>query len=210
MKKKYIILFSSILLLVILAVFITLEIINMNNKDDFQKSSVNIYTINKEKEKNEKDKVEEQKKLWENEEELYITINNNVINCCKNKQNWIFEDNTSIDYMKSYFNKLWNELQIQTLHFTQNEYALITLQLSRYGYPYDDLDFTILETLTYKENGTYEVMYSDPFYYKNENKNKMISINTANKGKSILGYKILIKGENNTFEKYYLYKIDVQ
>lgn len=96
------------------------------------------------------------------------------------------------------------------MEFDLNENVLANLQISRLGYPSDDLNFTILETVSFRENGTYEIMYSSPFYYKNENENKMISINTANKGKSILCYKILITDENNTFEKYYLYKIDVQ
>lgn len=217
MKKKYIILFSFILLLVILAVFITLEIINMNNKNKFKESTISLNSINKEKkskqkelEEQEKVKIEEQEKLWEKGEELYMTINNKTITCCKNVQYLSIDENSSKDYKNSYFNQLWNELKTEILEFDLNENVLANLQISRLGYPSDDLNFTILETVSFRENGTYEIMYSSPFYYKNENKNKMISINTANKGKSILGYKILITDENNTFEKYYLYKIDVQ
>ena len=217
MKKKYIILFSFILLLVILAVFITLEIINMNNKNKFKESTISLNSINKENkakqkelEDQEKVKIEEQEKLWEKGEELYMTINNKTITCCKNVQYLSIDENSSKDYKNSYFNQLWNELKTEILEFDLNENVLANLQISRLGYPSDDLNFTILETVSFRENGTYEIMYSSPFYYKNENKNKMISINTANKGKSILGYKILITDENNTFEKYYLYKIDVQ
>ena len=217
MKKKYIILFSFILLLVILAVFITLEIINMNNKDKFKESTISLNSINKENkakqkelEEQEKIEIEEQEKLWEKGEELYMTINNKTITCSKNVQYLSIDENSSKDYKNSYFNQLWNELKTEILEFDLNENVLANLQISRLGYPSDDLNFTILETVNFRENGTYEIMYSSPFYYKNENKNKMISINTANKGKSILGYKIIITDENNTFEKYYLYKIDVQ
>ena len=217
MKKNIIILFSFILLIVILAVFITLEIINMNNKDKFKESTISLNSINKEKktkqkelEDQEKVKIEEQEKLWEKGEELYMTINNKTITCSKNVQYLSIDENSSKDYKNSYFNQLWNELKTEILEFDLNENVLANLQISRLGYPSDDLNFTILETVSFRENGTYEIMYSSPFYYKNENKNKMISINTANKGKSILGYKILITDENNTFEKYYLYKIDVQ
>ncbi len=149
MKKKYIILFSFILLLVILAVFITLEIINMNNKNKFKESTISLNSINKEKkskqkelEEQEKVKIEEQEKLWEKGEELYMTINNKTITCSKNIQYLSIDENSSKDYKNSYFNQLWNELKTEKLEFDLNENVLANLQISRLGYPSDDLNFT--------------------------------------------------------------------
>ena len=189
----------------------------MNNEDKFQKSTTSLHSINKEKEakqkeleEQEKNKIDDQEKLWGKGEELYMTFNSKTITCCKNIQNLNIDENSSKDYRTSHFAELWNELNIETLEFNLNENVLTTLQISRLGYPSDDLDFTILEMINFRENGTYEIVYSNPFYYKNENKNKTISINTFNKGKSILGYKIWVKSDNKNFEKYYLYKVNIK
>lgn len=64
----------------------------MNNKNKFKESTISL-NINKEKkakqkelEDQEKVKIEEQEKIWEKGEELYMTINNKTITCCKNVQ----------------------------------------------------------------------------------------------------------------------------
>lgn len=121
----------------------------MNNKNKFKESTISLNSINKEKkakqkelEDQEKVKIEEQEKLWEKGEELYMTIDNKTITCSKNVQYLSIDEHSSKDYKNSYFNQLWNELKTEILEFDLNENVLANLQISRLGYPSDDLNFT--------------------------------------------------------------------
>jgi len=197
MKKKYIILFSLIIVLIVVILFIIIQLININNKEKFKKSTISLHSINKEKEVKQKELEKQERKkqqiedeLNKNGKQLYITYKGTTKKAYKFDPSFTIKEG-KIDNYAEFFSNLWNLIDFDTYNIAQKDVPTgidFSLQLSRYGYATNDLKF-IPEMIWYKENNTYSYGFSTEFYKKNEDSTNIKSNVGVNLGKTILLYK---------------------
>lgn len=206
MKKqsKIIILILSSILLILIIILAALIISNNSNKTNISETNKNS-NIEKIEDKSTEQTKEIEKTQGEeppptSEEKLYITYGDKTVVAYKGKQD--FKDNPEHpNEVKENFNKLWNEVDCDVLTFNQRDIVDATLQLSRYGYPKDDVVFYIEERIFFYDTGTNGKTSYGYFYTKNEPNSKILRISDANIGRNIQGFKI-----NGTW---YTYKVIV-
>lgn len=206
MKKqsKIIILILSSILLILIIILADLIISNNSNKTNISETNKNS-NIEKIEDKSTEQTKEIEKTQGEeppptSEEKLYITYGDKTVVAYKGKQD--FKDNPEHpNEVKENFNKLWNEVDCDVLTFNQRDIVDATLQLSRYGYPKDDVVFYIEERIFFYDTGTNGKTSYGYFYTKNEPNSKILRISDGNIGRNIQGFKI-----NGTW---YTYKVIV-
>lgn len=205
MKKQSKIIISILSLILLTLIIILAALIISNNSNN-----KNISKTNKDSniEKIEDKSTEQTSKIEKTQEEppptsegqLYITYGDKIIVAYKGKQD--FKNNPEDpDEVKKNFDKLWSEVDCDVLTFNQRDIVDATLQLSRYGYPKDDIVFYIEERIFFYDTGTNGKTSYGYFYTKNEPNSKILRISDGNIGRNIQGFKI-----NGTW---YIYKVIV-
>lgn len=205
MKKqnKITILIVSIILLTLTIIFTAFIISNNSDNKNISKSNDNS-NIEKIEDKSTDHTSKTEKKEEEppptSEEKLYITYGDKTVVAYKGKQD--FKNNPEDpNEVKKNFDKLWNEIDCDVLTFNQRDIVDATLQLSRYGYPKDDIVFYIEERIFFYDTGTNGKTSYGYFYTKDEPNSKILRISDGNIGRNIQGFKI--KGT------WYIYKVIV-
>lgn len=206
MKKqsKIIILILSSILLILIIILAVLIISNNSNKTNISETNKNS-NIEKIEDKSTEQTKEIEKTQGEeppptSEEKLYITYGDKTVVAYKGKQD--FKNNPEDpNEVKKNFDKLWNEIDCDVLTFNQRDIVDATLQLSRYGYPKDDIVFYIEERIFFYDTGTNGKTSYGYFYTKDEPNSKILRISDGNIGRNIQGFKI--KGT------WYIYKVIV-
>lgn len=206
MKKqsKIIILILSSILLILIIILAALIISNSLNKTNISETNKNS-NIEKIEDKSTEQTKEIEKTQGEeppptSEEKLYITYGDKTVVAYKGKQD--FKNNPEDpNEVKKNFDKLWNEIDCDVLTFNQRDIVDATLQLSRYGYPKDDIVFYIEERIFFYDTGTNGKTSYGYFYTKDEPNSKILRISDGNIGRNIQGFKI--KGT------WYIYKVIV-
>lgn len=206
MKKqsKIIILILSSILLTLIIILAALIISNNSNKTNISETNKNS-NIEKIEDKSTEQTKEIEKTQGEeppptSEEKLYITYGDKTVVAYKGKQD--FKNNPEDpNEVKKNFDKLWNEIDCDVLTFNQRDIVDATLQLSRYGYPKDDIVFYIEERIFFYDTGTNGKTSYGYFYTKDEPNSKILRISDGNIGRNIQGFKI--KGT------WYIYKVIV-
>lgn len=204
MKKqsKIIILILSSILLILIIILAVLIISNNSNKTNISETNKNS-NIEKIEDKSTEQTKEIEKTQGEeppptSEEKLYITYGDKTVVAYKGKQD--FKNNPEDpNEVKKNFDKLWNEIDCDVLTFNQRDIVDATLQLSRYGYPKDDIVFYIEERIFFYDTGTNGKTSYGYFYTKDEPNSKILRISDGNIGRNIQGFKI-----NGTW---YIYKV---
>lgn len=205
MKKQSKIIISILSLILLTLIIILAALIISNNSNN-----KNISKTNKDSniEKIEDKSTEQTSKIEKTQEEppptsegkLYITYGDKTVVAYKGKQD--FKNNPEDpDEVKKNFDKLWSEVDCDVLTFNQRDIVDATLQLSRYGYPKDDIVFYIEERIFFYDTGTNGKTSYGYFYTKNEPNSKILRISDGNIGRNIQGFKI-----NGTW---YIYKVIV-
>ena len=214
MNKKQIIntiiVFLVLILIIAGLILINKYVLNSNNKIDDNNNSVNENV----EENISIDKVEEQEEVQPTgEENLYLVLEDNTIITAykfetdfkeyieKTVNPFSFDVETEVKKQK--FQEIWELIDSEVITVKKDGTYNVTFQLSRYGYPKEDLDFDITDKyIVFYENGNFGLISADSiFYYQNNKKSKKSRICEGNLGKSITAYKI-----NN---KWYIYKINV-
>lgn len=205
MKKqsKIIILILSSILLILIIILAALIISNNSNKTNISETNKNsnIERIeDKSTDYTSKTEKTEEEPPPTSEEKLYITYGDKTVVAYKGKQD--FKNNPEDpNEVKKNFDKLWNEIDCDVLTFNQRDIVDATLQLSRYGYPKDDIVFYIEERIFFYDTGTNGKTSYGYFYTKDEPNSKILRISDGNIGRNIQGFKI--KGT------WYIYKVIV-
>ena len=205
MKKqsKIIILILSSILLILIIILAALIISNNSNKTNISETNKNsnIERIeDKSTDYTSKTEKTEEEPPPTSEEKLYITYGDKTVVAYKGKQD--FKNNPEDpNEVKKNFDKLWNEIDCDVLTFNQRDIVDATLQLSRYGYPKDDIVFYIEQRIFFYDTGTNGKTSYGYFYTKDEPNSKILRISDGNIGRNIQGFKI--KGT------WYIYKVIV-
>lgn len=206
MKKqsKIIISILSLILLTLIIILVVLIISNSSNNKNISETNKNS-NIEKIEDKStdhtsKTEKAQEEEPPPTSEEKLYITYGDKTVVAYKGKQD--FKNNPEDpNEVKKNFDKLWNEIDCDVLTFNQRDIVDATLQLSRYGYPKDDIVFYIEERIFFYDTGTNGKTSYGYFYTKDEPNSKILRISDGNIGRNIQGFKI--KGT------WYIYKVIV-
>lgn len=219
MKRKY---FLLAILLIIIIFIITLGIlilIDLNTPRNFTQSKTMSELLKKEESID--NTTNEDTQISKEQAKLYITYKNNSITqtiipmVYENDFYSLYDNNIeplrklSDPLKKEKFDELWNNLNCETITLHVDEFVDVTFQLSRHGYPNNDLDFLFSEWLDIYQNpnhfgiGSSGSRWGTSFYpYKNlETNYKTLNMSEGNLGKHLKGFKI-----NN---KWYVYKLNV-
>lgn len=214
MNKKQIIniiiVFLVLVLIIVGLILLNKYALNSNNMTDDDNSNINENV----EENISTDKVEEQEDVQPTgEENLYLVLEDNTIITAykfetdfeeyikKTVNPFSFDVKTEVKKQK--FQEIWKLIDSDVITVKKDGTYNVTFQLSRYGYPKEDLDFDITDNyIVFYENGNFGIVESESiFYYENNKKSKKSRICEGNLGKVITAYKI-----NG---KWYIYKTNV-
>ncbi len=211
MNKKQII---NIIIVFLVLVLIIVGLILINKYALNSKSNTNINVDENTEENISTDKIEEQEEEQPTgEEKLYLVLEDNtIITAYKFETDFKeyiektvnpFSFDVETDVKKQKFQEIWKLIDSEVITVKKDGTYNATFQLSRYGYPKEDLDFDITdEYIVFYENGNFGLISADSiFYYQNNKKSKKSRICEGNLGKSITAYKV-----NG---KWYIFKINV-